>query len=114
MLSVELYAKRPDLGVISDAFTSKVSTRGLRDNVDYFFIPHENVFVDHGQNPAGDSDLRAYFLVRESKGELQYNGFCSVHSIDSPHKFIMSDSDRVVKDLVRSMAEYRAKAKSVA
>jgi len=86
-MEITVNARKGEISVIEARVKARLSSEGFGDAV---VLENELRFVDHGQNPAGDDDLRASFLVRSHDRSKPYRGYgeCQLGN-----RFIMVDLD---------------------
>ena len=102
-MEITMNATAREMGVIKERVGARLSSEGFGDVV---VLKNELRFVDHGQNPAGDDDLRASFLVRAYDRSRPYKGYGDCQLRDS---FIMADLDANIVYLIEGIREHKGK-----
>ncbi len=63
---ISVFAQKSILPVINSALEDKINSEDLTGNIHVINV--EINYIDHGQNPAGDLDCRAYIKINDSSG----------------------------------------------
>lgn len=99
-MEVTINARAGEMGVIEPRVRDRLRSEGFEDVV---LLSNVLCFVDHGQNPVGDDDLRASFLVRSHDDKKSYRGYgeCQLGN-----RFIMADLDANIGYLIEGIRNH--------
>lgn len=100
-MEITINATAREMGVIKEKVGARLSSEGFGDVV---VLENELRFVDHGQNPVGDDDLRASFLVRSHDRSKPYRGYGDCQLGD---RFIMGALDANIGYLIGGIREHK-------